>query len=98
MAVVGLTAVAMPASAATPVFNVKTYGATANDSSNDTPAFNKAIAAANKSGGGIVEVPAGTFTAGSSIHMMSNVTIQLDAGSLVKGTPSGYDAKEPNPN
>jgi hypothetical protein len=98
VAAIGLTAVAAPVSAAAPVFNVKTYGATANDSTNDTPAINKAIAAANQAGGGIVEVPSGTFTAGSSIHMMSNVTIQLDAGSVVKGTATGYDKREANPN
>ncbi len=95
----GASASAQPAHpAATPVFNVKSFGATGNGSTNDTPAINKAIAAANKAGGGIVEVPSGTFKAGGSIHMMSNVTIQLDSGSTLAGAGSGYDAPEANPN
>jgi polygalacturonase len=86
------------AHAATPVFNVKSYGATGNGTTNDTPAINKAITAANKAGGGIVEVPSGTFLAGSSIHLLSNVTIQLDKGSTLAGASSGYDKAESNPN
>ncbi|HEY4022937.1 MAG TPA: glycosyl hydrolase family 28 protein [Pseudonocardiaceae bacterium] len=83
---------------ATPVFNVKSFGATGNGTTNDTPAVNKAITAANKAGGGIVEFPAGTYLAGGSIHLLSNVTIQLDKGSTLAGASSGYDAAEPNPN
>jgi polygalacturonase len=78
------------------VFNVRDYGATGNGSSNDTPAINKAIAAANAAGGGTVEVPSGRYLAGGSIHMMSNVTMQLDSGSTILGNGSGYDAPESN--
>ena len=84
--------------AATPVFNVKSYGATGDGKTNDAGAINKAIVAANKAGGGIVEVPSGTFVVGSSLHMLSNVTIQLDKGSTLAGTSSGYDKAESNPN
>ncbi len=84
--------------AATPVFNVKTFGAKGDGSTNDTPAVNKAITAANGAGGGIVEFPSGTYKAGGSIHLMSNVTIQLDSGSTLMGTSSGYDSPEANPN
>jgi polygalacturonase len=80
------------------VFNVKSYGATGNGTTNDTPAVNRAITAANKAGGGIVEFPADTYLAGGSIHMLSNVTLQLDAGSTLAGAGSGYDPAEPNPN
>jgi polygalacturonase len=86
------------ASAATPVFNVHAFGATGNGATNDTPAVNRAIAAANNAGGGIVEFPSGTYKAGGSIHLMSNVTIQLDSGSTLMGASSGYDAPESNPN
>jgi polygalacturonase len=81
------------------VFNVKTYGATGNGSSNDTSAINNAITAANSAGGGTVQFPAGTYKSGNSIHMKSNVTLQLDAGATVVGAGSKtYDAAESNPN
>ena len=83
---------------ATPVFNVKSYGATGNGSTNDTPSVNKAIVAANAAHGGIVEFPAGTYKAGGSIHLMSNVIMQLDKGATLQGASSGYDAPEANPN
>jgi hypothetical protein len=79
------------------VFNVRRYGAVGNDRSNDTPAVNRAIAAANRAGGGVVEVPAGTYLAGGSIHMLSNVTLRLEAGSTLVGGRYGYDPPEPNP-
>jgi polygalacturonase len=89
-----------PAHAALPVFNVKSYGAVGNGTHNDTPAINKAIAAANAaSGGGIVEVPSGTYLSANSIHLLSNVTIQLDMGSAIVGSGAKtYDAPEPNSN
>jgi polygalacturonase len=85
---------------ALPVFNVKSYGAAGNGTHNDTSAINKAIAAANAaSAGGIVEVPSGTYLSANSIHLLSNVTIQLDAGSTILGSGAKtYDAAEPNAN
>jgi polygalacturonase len=81
------------------VLNVRTdCGATGNGSTNDTPAINRCIANANGGGGGTVEFPSGRYLAGSSIHMMSNVTIQLDDGSTILGASSGYDPPESNPN
>jgi polygalacturonase len=79
------------------VFNVKAYGATGNGSTNDSPAINKAVSAADAAGGGIVEFPSGTYKSSNSIHLKSNVTIQLDAGSKVVGSSANtYDAAEPN--
>ncbi|TML32209.1 MAG: carbohydrate-binding protein [Actinobacteria bacterium] len=85
-------------SPAASVFNVRTFGATGDGITNDTPAVNAAIAAANGAGGGTVEFPAGTYLAGGSIHLLSNVTLLLDAGSTLLGAASGYDVPEPNPN
>jgi hypothetical protein len=45
-----------------PVFNVSTYGAVGNGTGDNTAAFAAAIAAAQTAGGGIVSVPAGTYT------------------------------------
>jgi len=80
------------------VFNVRDYGATGDGTTNDTPAVNQAVAAANTAGGGTVRFPAGTYLAGASIHMMSEVTLSLDAGATLLGAPQGYDVPEPNPN
>ncbi|MEU0567354.1 glycosyl hydrolase family 28 protein [Nonomuraea sp. NPDC005983] len=100
---VGLSAlaIAVPATpaVAAAVFNVRDYGATGNGSTNDTSAINAAITAANSAGGGTVQFPSGTYRSANSIHMKSNVTIQLDAGSTIMGSPNDtYDAPESNPN
>ncbi|WP_194897851.1 glycoside hydrolase family 28 protein [Catenulispora pinisilvae] len=86
------------AKAAAPVFNVKNYGAAGNGSTNDSPAINKAVTAANAAGGGIVEFPSGSYKSANTIHLRSNVTIELDAGSKVLGSSAKtYDAAEANP-
>jgi hypothetical protein len=97
-AVLGLVATGgEPVLAEQAVFNVKNYGATGNGSSNDTSAINNAITAANAAGGGIVQFPPGTYRSSNSIHMKSNVTIQLDAGSTIMGSNADdYDPPEPN--
>ncbi|WP_222853705.1 glycoside hydrolase family 28 protein [Fodinicola acaciae] len=80
--------------------NVRDYGATGNGSTNDTTAINNAITAANAAtGGGIVRFPAGTYKSANSIHMKSNVTLQLDSGATIVGSSAdNYDAAESNPN
>jgi polygalacturonase len=42
-------------------FNINTYGATANDHTDDTTAIEKALEACGEAGGGTVFIPAGTF-------------------------------------
>ena len=84
--------------AALPVFDVKSYGAAGNGSTNDSPAINKAVTAANAAGGGIVEFPSGSYKSANSIHLKSHVTLQLDAGSKILGSSAKtYDAAEANP-
>jgi polygalacturonase len=92
----GVSAAAAP----TAVFNVRDFGATGNGSSNDTPAIQRAIDAATAaSGGGIVEFPSGTYQSRNTIHMKSNVTLQLDSGATLRGASNDdYDAAESNPN
>jgi hypothetical protein len=88
--VVTVSAAAPPALAAQrPVFSVMDYGATGNGTTNDTSAINQAITAANATGGGIVDFPAGSYLAGGSIHMLSNVTLDLEAGSTILGAATG---------
>ena len=78
-------------------FDVRGFGATGNGRHNDTPAINRAIVAANRAGGGTVELTPGRYLAGGSIHMLSNVTLWLDAGATLIGARTGYDPPESNP-
>jgi polygalacturonase len=78
-------------------YNVKDYGAKGDGSANDTSAINKAITAANGAGGGIVRFPSGTYESANSVHLKSNVILQLDSGSTIKGASgTGYDTPESN--
>src|SRR5256885_15560892 len=103
-AVLGATAAAGPADAGpadaasvAQVFDVRDFGAAGDGVTNDAPAVNDAVVAANAVGGGIVEFPTGTYLAGGSIHLLSNVTFRLNAGSTLLGAASRYDVPEPNP-
>ncbi len=82
-------------SAQAATYNVKNspYNATGNGTTDDTTAVNNAITAANSAGGGVVEFPSGTYLCGS-VHLKSNVTLQLDTGSTVKGHAGKIDAGE----
>jgi polygalacturonase len=83
-----------PAISATTV-NVKDYGAKGDGSANDTSAINKAISAA--SSGAIVEFPKGTYKSAGTVHLKSNITIQLDSGATIVGASgTGYDKPESN--
>ncbi|GIG62206.1 glycoside hydrolase [Longispora fulva] len=79
---------------------MRNYGAKGDGNANDTAAINKAIVAANHAtGGGTVQFPAGTYRSATTIHMLSDVTLRLDAGSTIKGSGADtYDPPEPNPN
>ena len=82
------------------VFNVKNYGAVGDGKTIDTPAINRAIEAAEASGGGTVFVPAGTYLC-YSIRLKSNLCLYLDQGAtILAGDPAEeearYDLPEPN--
>jgi polygalacturonase len=101
--VLGLAAVTTPmiANAATgpaapKTLDVKAFGAKGDGNANDAAATNKAIAAAPK--GSVIEYKPGTYKIGSTVHLKSNTTIQVDAGATLVGTGSGYDKAESNPN
>ncbi|WP_231650194.1 glycosyl hydrolase family 28 protein, partial [Streptomyces clavuligerus] len=79
-------------------FDVRAYGAVGNGSTNDTPAINRAITAANSAGGGTVRFTSGTYESKNTIRMRSRVTLQLDAGATISGNAADtYDPPEPNP-
>jgi polygalacturonase len=88
-------------------FDVRTYGATGDGKTVDTPAINKAIEAAAAAGGGTVFFPAGTYMC-FSIRLKSHIQLYLSQGctilaadSPIPGATTGYnggtyDAAEPN--
>ncbi len=82
------------------VYNVRTFGAKGDGQTIDTAAINKAIEAAAASGGGTVSFPAGTYLS-VSIHLRSNIVLQLDQGATIRAAETvpdkvTYDLPEPN--
>ena len=79
------------------VFDVKAFGAKGDGTTPEREAINKAIEAAAAAGGGTVLFPAGKYSTGS-IHLRSNITLQLDPGAVIEASadPAAYDAPEPN--
>ena len=69
----------------TPGFDIVKYGAVADGKTNNAAAINKAIEAAAQAGGGTVVVPAGDFASGP-ITILSNVTLYLESGSMIRGS------------
>jgi polygalacturonase len=63
-------------------FTLTDYGAVADNKSDCTDAFKRAIAAAHEIGGGRVVVPPGSFVTGP-IHLKSNVNLYLSDGAIV---------------
>jgi polygalacturonase len=88
------------------VFDVRTYGATGDGKTVDSPAINRAIEAAAGGGGGVVLFPAGTYLS-FSIRLRSHIQLRLEPGSAIiaadsplPGETTGYnggtyDAAEP---
>jgi len=82
-------------------YDVRSFGATGDGKTIDTPAINKAIEAAANAGGGTVLFPAGTYNS-FSIHLKSNVALYLLQGAKIvaaetpAGGSDGYDAAESN--
>jgi len=84
------------AHAAPGTYNVKDYGAKGNNSTLDDDAIDRAInAAAAGGGGGTVVFPSGTYRS-RTIHLKSNITLQLNAGSTIRAAGSGMDTAESN--
>lgn len=63
-------------------FFITDYGAVGDGKTNCTEAFQKAIAAGVRNGGGKVVVPAGTFYTGP-IHLKSGINLHLKDGAVV---------------
>jgi polygalacturonase len=90
---------ATPPAGARNVFPVTEFGAQADGKNIDSPAINKAIAAAAEAGGGMVVFPAGSYLC-YSIHLRSKVALVFTPGTVLVAADSSaggsYDAAEPN--
>ena len=75
-------------------FNVRDYGAKGDGKTLDHSAINKAIDACAKTGGGTVQLSAGTYLCGS-IHLQSNIELKIDAGATILGAPEEMKAYDP---
>ncbi|MDB6128357.1 MAG: hypothetical protein JWM35_2253 [Verrucomicrobia bacterium] len=71
---------------AQPCHNVRDYSATGDGTTLNTSAINRAIADCHQAGGGTVFFPAGTYLSGT-IELLGNVTLNLDAGAVILGSP-----------
>jgi polygalacturonase len=85
-------------------FDVKSMGATGDGKTVDSPAIDRAIAAASAAGGGTVRFSAGNYLC-YTIHLKSNVVLYLDQGAKIVAADSpaagdtntkAYDLAEPN--
>jgi len=93
LAFVTCSAIASPDGSAT--FDVRKYGATGNGTVMDTKAIQDAIdAAANAGGGNVVFIPGNYLSA--SIHIKSHVTLWLEKGATLLGSPHRSDYEKLN--
>ena len=70
--------------------NPRNYGATGDGISKDTAAIQSAIDACERQGGGTVRLSAGTYLS-APIVLKSNITLQLDKGATLLGSPDHGD-------
>src|SRR5665213_3715878 len=73
------------------LYNVRTYGATGDGKTVDTPAINKAIEAVAAAGGGTLLFPAGTYVC-FTIRLKSYVNLYLSHGATILAA----DSPKPN--
>jgi polygalacturonase len=84
---VGHVTLAQSSAPAGAVFNVRSYGATGDGKTVDTPAINRAIEAIAAVGGGTLLFPAGTFLC-FTIRLRSNVSLYLSQGCTILAADS----------
>jgi polygalacturonase len=88
-AAVGHTALAQPHEpvASQELFNVRSYGATGDGKTVDTPSINAAIEAVAAAGGGTLLFPAGTYVC-FTIRLRSKVDLHLSSGCTILAADS----------
>jgi polygalacturonase len=93
--ILALTVIAASATAlhAAPTCNPRDFGAKADGTTKDTAAIQKAIDTCAAKGGGTVRLTAGTYLS-APIVLKSNITLQLDKGATLLGSPDHADYPE----
>jgi hypothetical protein len=79
------------------LLKVEDFGAVSDDEILDTKSINKAIDSCAALPNGVVVFSKGTYLSGS-IHLKSNVTLQIEKGAKIQAAPKGlnaFDAPEP---
>jgi polygalacturonase len=83
------------------IYDVRSFGATGDGKTIDSPAINQAIEAAANAGGGTVLFPPGTYNS-FSIRLKSNIALQIMQGATILAAETladhsdGYDLAESN--
>ncbi|WP_218972128.1 glycoside hydrolase family 28 protein [Labilibaculum filiforme] len=72
-------------------FNVLDFGAKADGITKDTKAVQSAIDACTENGGGLVLIPAGKTVVSGTIYMKSFVTLRVENGATLLGSPDIED-------
>ena len=75
------------------VFDIREYGASSEPGAINTRAIQSAIDACHAAGGGVVYCPPGTFVTGT-LWLKSHVTLYLEAGCVLLGSPRRADYEE----
>jgi polygalacturonase len=73
--------------------DVRAYGAKGDGSGKDTKAIQAAIDGCASKGGGTVRLSAGTYLS-APVELKSNITLQLDKGATLLGSPDHEDYRE----
>ncbi|MGO8706455.1 MAG: glycoside hydrolase family 28 protein, partial [Terracidiphilus sp.] len=88
--VIVLIAASAPTLHAARTCNPRDFGARADGATKDTAAIQKAIDVCAAKGGGTVQLTAGTYLS-APIVLKSNITLQLDKGATLLGSPDHAD-------
>ena len=73
-----------------PYFDVREFGAIGDGKVDDTRALQRALDAAHQAGGGVVQLPAGTWLSGG-LQLHSRLTVELAPGATLLASPDGSD-------
>lgn len=71
-------------------FNITSFGAVGDGKTLCTKALQTAIASCNAKGGGDVLIPPGIFMIGT-VHLKTNIHLQLNAGAVLRGSTNLND-------
>ena len=88
--------IACPVTAAESLHDIRDFGAKPGGETLCTTAIQKAVDRCAADGGGTVYFPPGTWLSGT-IELKSHVTLRLEAGAVLKGSPKGDDYPEALP-